>query len=222
MNKENKVIAIDGPSASGKSTLAKAIAKNLGYIYVDSGSLYRGITLYMLKNKINTNLDSEIIAALSNIQIEVFAEKQVMSFKINGDVVGNEIRNENINQVVSLVAKLSEAREMVSAILRSMKEHGDLVVEGRDIGTVVFPDASQKFYLNANADERAQRRYEDDKSDAGMMSVDAVKKSLQNRDKIDSTRLVSPLKVADDAILVDNTGLEFPDTLKMVMAKIIV
>jgi cytidylate kinase len=204
---KNRVIAIDGPSASGKSTVAKKVAAELGRLYVDSGSLYRAVTWKALKEGIDTK-DSESVAALVKTLTPEFSVKDgAICFLLDGIALDHELRTENINRNVSPVAAEPTVRAHVTQWLRDMPELGDLVMEGRDIGTAVFTDSKFKFYLDASPEERARRRHAE-MEEVEAMSVKDVRRSLNRRDEIDSRRMTAPLYVADDADVIDSTGMD--------------
>jgi len=212
-----KVIAIDGPAASGKSTVAKQVAVQRAWLYVDSGALYRAMTFGVLE-RVGVDADAVAIAtAAEAIEAEFFIADGRVTFRMDGATPGEALRTERINQQVSLVAAVPEVRAKVTAWLRGMRELGDLVVEGRDIGTAVFPDAAWKFYLDASAEERARRRHREMAGDAASGGVAAVEASLVRRDRIDSGRKVAPLRSADGAHHIDSTGLGIEDVVALVM-----
>lgn len=210
------VIAIDGPSASGKSTVARRVAARLGRLYVDSGALYRGLTWRTLEEGRDPAVPAETLAVLKGLPIEFFVADGAVRFKIGGCEPVAEIRGERVNERVSLVAAVPEVRAQATAWLRDMTVHGALVMEGRDIGTVVFPDARFKFYLDASPEERARRR----QGELAGTDVGRVMASLQTRDRQDSGRSTAPLRVAPDARTVDTTGLSIDDVVDRIVAVI--
>lgn len=202
----NKIIAIDGPSASGKSTVARKTAQKLGWCYVDSGSMYRSITWIGLLNKVDFANQAEIQRTAESAKFEFKVENGGVSFTINGKLPGDNIRSVDVNNNVSKVAAVQSVRALVNEHLRKMLGLGNLVIEGRDIGTAVFPETPYKFYLDASPEERAKRRHAEI---AGKqeLSVNQVDESLKRRDKMDSSRRVDPLKIASDAHVIDSTGM---------------
>jgi CMP/dCMP kinase len=202
------IIAVDGPSASGKSTVSKGLAKKFGYNYADSGALYRAITWYVLDCMINPSDTAAVIKSLDRVNMEFNVVSGVVTFKLNGRCLTTEIRSEAINKAVSIVSAVPEVRERVVGWLRSMADHGSLVMEGRDIGTVVFPQADHKFYLEASSEERARRRHMEKVPQSENMTVTDIKESLSNRDRLDSSRKVAPLKIAADAKVIDTTSMD--------------
>ena len=210
------VIAIDGASSTGKSTLAKGLAKALGFVHVDSGAMYRGLTLYAQQNGwlINQQLDkASLLAHLDDIQL---------SFKkgalyVNGNDVSAEIRSMKVSDVVSQVAAVSEIRAFLVAQQRIMGANQAVVMDGRDIGTVVFPKANLKLFLTADANIRAQRRYDELIAQNGSTTFEDVLTNITQRDHLDSTRADSPLIQAEDAIALDATQFTVDGMLKHVL-----
>jgi cytidylate kinase len=212
----NKVIAVDGPAASGKSTVARKLAAQLGYRYVDSGALYRGIAWKALELGRNASVPSEVLEALATMKVDFFEAEGAVRYRIDGYEPRSEIRTERVSGAVSSVAAIPEVRTYVTGQLRAMTRFGSLVMEGRDIGTVVFPQADRKFYLDASPEERARRRHAELNPTSEAADVSGVMSSLQSRDRKDSGRTTAPLRLADDAVVVDTTGL----TIDQVVAEI--
>lgn len=212
----NKVIAVDGPAASGKSTVARKLAAQLGYRYVDSGALYRGIAWKALELGRNASVPSEVLEALATMKVDFFEAEGAVRYRIDGYEPRSEIRTERVSGAVSSVAAIPEVRTYVTGQLRAMTRFGSLVMEGRDIGTVVFPQADRKFYLDASPVERARRRHAELNPTSEAADVSGVMSSLQSRDRKDSGRTTAPLRLADDAVVVDTTGL----TIDQVVAEI--
>src|SRR6188768_2810248 len=203
------IIAIDGWSSCGKSTLAKELAKELGYLYVDSGAMYRAITLYFLRNHIDWTDKKEVKEALKNISLEfVFNEKSQQSeIYLNGENVEYVIRDLVVAEKVSDVAAIKEVREFAVAQQQKMGKGRGIVMDGRDIGTVVFPDAELKIFMTADNAIRVERRFKELYEKNPNITIEEVKTNLEMRDYIDSHREVSPLRKAEDALLLDNTNL---------------
>jgi cytidylate kinase len=196
------VIAIDGASSTGKSTLAKGLAKTLGFVYVDSGAMYRGVTLFAQQQNwlSSTHFDQDtLIANLDDIQL-TFKNNKLL---LNGLDVSNEIRSMVVSNAVSQVAAVSAVRTFLVAQQRAIGTHHDVVMDGRDIGTVVFPNANLKLFLAADANIRAQRRYDELKSIDPNVTYDSILDNITNRDHLDSTRADSPLTQATDAIAIN-------------------
>lgn len=214
----NKItIAIDGFSSCGKSTLARDLAKALGYAYVDSGAMYRAVTLYFLENEIDYADPTAVRRALPLIQIQFRHQNNGNHTFLNGEDVEEKIRTMEVSQHVSPVAAISQVRKAMVAQQQALGREKGIVMDGRDIGTVVFPEAELKIFLKASPAVRAQRRYEELLKKGWDISKEEVKKNLAERDHIDSTRADSPLKQAEDAIVVDNSLLTPQEQLEYVM-----
>lgn len=205
------VIAIDGFSSCGKSTMAKSIAKSIGYIYIDSGAMYRAVTLYAMEHGFfgDNGIDKEGLQKdINNIQIRFKLNEQgVPETYLNGVNVEKKIRTMEVSSRVSPVAALPFVREALVALQQEMGKEKGIVMDGRDIGTTVFPDAELKLFVTASAEVRAQRRYDELKAKGENNSYEEILKNVVERDRIDTTREVSPLKQADDAIVFDNSNM---------------
>ena len=210
------VIAVDGYSSTGKSTLAKALAKKLNYVFVDSGAMYRAITLYFLRERINWDNTAEVNAALQNITLdfEYNAEKGKSDMLLNEENVEAEIREMLVSEKVSDVSTVKEVREFAVAQQQKMGEKKGIVMDGRDIGTTVFPDAELKIFVTAAPEVRVERRFKQLYEINPSINIEDVKKNLEMRDYIDSHREVSPLRQADDAIVLDNSDLTREEQLE--------
>ena len=210
MKKNGLIIAIDGPAAVGKSTMGKLIARELGFLYIDTGAIYRAITWKVLKNNINLNDENIISNMVSNtcVTIEKVNCKSLNDYYhifIDGEDVTEEIRNPRIDQNVSQIARLPKIRKQLIYLQRKLAEKGDIVMEGRDIGSVILPQADIKFYFTASEEERIKRRHKELINKGYSIDYEEVKKQIIQRDKIDSKRKYAPLIKAKDAILVDST-----------------
>jgi cytidylate kinase len=214
-------IAIDGYSSTGKSTVAKQLADYLGYIYVDTGAMYRAVALYALENKLlsETHFDKDaLINSLSNISLEFKKEKNAkVEIYLNGKNVEKEIRTMYVSDFVSPVATISEVRKKLVAIQHQMGIEKEIVMDGRDIGTVVFPDAELKIFMSANAEVRARRRYNELKEKGDDITFEEVLKNVQKRDLMDTTREDSPLVKAKDAIEIDNSEINQEDQFHIIL-----
>ena len=210
-------IAIDGHSSCGKSTLARAMAEKLHYIYVDSGAMYRAVTLYFLENEVDLNDDQAVAAALDQIKIHFERGDQGIQTYLNGKQVESEIREMRVSGMVSPVAAISKVRRAMVRQQQKMGAHRGVVMDGRDIGTVVFPDAELKIFLTAEPDERARRRFEELKKKGSSVSMEEIRKNLLERDHIDSNREDSPLRRAVDAVVIDNTHLTPDQQLELAL-----
>ena len=211
------IIAIDGPAGSGKSTSAKLIAKKLGYVYIDTGAMYRAITYLALENEA-INDESRIIELARNCKIDLDYKDGEVIVRLNDRNVSKEIRSAEVNSHVSDVSKISEVRKVLVEKQRDMGAKGNgVVMEGRDIGTVVFPNADLKIFLTASLDIRANRRTKEYNENGSKVLVDDIKNNLSNRDKIDSSRNDSPLTKASDAVEVDTTNVTIDEQVNLVL-----
>lgn len=199
----SKIIAIDGFSSCGKSTFARAIAAKLGYVFIDTGAMYRAVTLYAIRNYLS---DDELVVLLHLVNIDFrFSERLGRSaILLNGENVDKEIRSVDVNEAVSHIAGLSEVRAKLVEMQRAMGKKGGLVMDGRDIGTVVFPNADIKIFMTADPAVRARRRFDEM---GGEVSLEEIEKNIRARDEADQNRADSPLRQADDAIVLDNSNM---------------
>ena len=203
-------IAIDGPSATGKSTLAKALAKELSFIYIDTGAMYRVVGLY----NIRINNEADVVNTLKDISIDIkYIDKEQRIF-LNGEDVSNQIREEKVGTAASIVSTYKKVREVLVDLQRSLANVQNVIMDGRDIGTVVLPNASLKIFLTASSEERTKRRYLELKEKGKDVSIEDVAKELKERDERDTKRANSPLTKAEDAILVDTTNMNIEKTIK--------
>ena len=219
------VIAIDGHSSCGKSTIAKALAAQLGYIFIDSGAMYRTVTLFALRNKLisGNEVDREkLIKSLPNIRIEFRynPEQQKNDTYLNGENVEDEIRQLTVSQNVSPVATIAEVRSAMVRLQQEMGKNKGIVMDGRDIGTVVFPDAELKLFVTASPEIRAQRRFDELSAKGEMVSYNEILQNVQERDHIDSTREASPLRKADDALVLDNSAMTPGEQMEWVIERV--
>lgn len=217
--KRKPVIAIDGYSSTGKSSISKIIAKKYDLIHLDTGALYRGIAWYGIQNFTDNNeniIKDELIHNLYNIGLEFKNENNELKLYLNNKNIEQDIRSIKVSQQVSFVAKQPEVRVFLLDIQRKIAEKGGVIMDGRDIGTVVLPNADLKFFLTASIDERTKRRYEELKFLGQETPMEMVKENLIYRDKIDSERETAPLKQAEDAILIDNTNLNKEQCVELI------
>ncbi len=210
-------IAIDGLSSCGKSTLAKALAKRLGYVYGDSGAMYRAVTLYFLDNDLDWNNEDDVKLGLSKIKIHFENIDGKNTTFLNGKNVEDDIRTMRVSDSVSPVATISTIRKQMVAMQQAMGENGGIVMDGRDIGTVVFPKAELKLFVTASAEVRTQRRYEELLAKGWNVDFEEIKMNLLERDRIDSSREDSPLMKADDAVELDNSRLDQQEQLNIAL-----
>ena len=212
------VIAIDGPSGAGKSSVSRIVGERLGYLHVDSGALYRIMTWQCLENGVDTSSPAAVAEFAGKVEVDCRPERGAIAYYVRGEAPGNRIRTPDINAHASPVAAVPEVRSRITAILRGMTRHGNLVVEGRDITTAVFPDSPARFYLTASPEARAMRRQKEEvEKGIANQSAEAVKASLLARDKIDSTRKCAPLRKADGAVEIDSTFLSLDQVVEAVI-----
>ena len=210
------VIAIDGPAGAGKSTVAKKVAESLGVFYLDTGAMYRAFTYYVIIKKADLDNTSNIEKLLDGFKLSISQDNVLL----NEEDITTEIRRENVTANVSYISSIDFVRKKMVELQREIGKNKDIVVEGRDIGTVVFPDTRYKFYLDADVDERAQRRLKDKKNEEKELSVLSMKEKIQKRDQYDSTRDNSPLKQAHDAIFIDSTHMTIDEVCKYIINKV--
>ena len=225
MTQPKIIIAIDGHSSCGKSTIAKAVASEFGYVFIDSGAMYRAVTLFALRQNliIDGNVDKQkLIELLPDIKIEFRfnPETQKSDTYLNGENVEDEIRQLPVSQNVSPVATIPEVRTAMVRQQQEMGKNRGIVMDGRDIGTVVFPEAELKLFVTASPEIRAQRRFDELKAKGEDVSFDEILHNVQERDRIDSTRETSPLKKADDAVVLDNSNMTREKQMRWVIEKV--
>jgi cytidylate kinase len=213
---KNVVIAIDGPAGAGKSTVAKHLAQMLNYVYVDTGAMYRAITFLVLRNNVQDDIN-EIVKIAEDADIKLQFEDGITRVFINGEEVTNDIRTPEVNSKVSDVSKISEVRKQMVKIQRNLGKDTNLIAEGRDTTTVVFPDATIKVFLTASLEERVKRRHKELLEKGMQLTLDEVRENIIQRDRIDSSREVSPLKKADDAVEIDSTNMTIPDEIYKIL-----
>ncbi|NEM99398.1 (d)CMP kinase [Pontibacter burrus] len=216
------VIALDGHSSCGKSTTAKQVAAELGYAYIDTGAMYRAVTLYFLDHHVSLTNPKEIKDALNNIDITFHYNPKTLRNEtyLNGLNVEDEIRKMYISNQVSEVSVVAEVRRAMVAQQQKMGKRRGVVMDGRDIGTAVFPDAEVKIFMTADVDTRARRRQQELLAKKQLVNLDDIKENLQKRDHIDSTRAESPLRRADDADLLDTSHMTIDEQVEFVMHKV--
>jgi len=214
-------VAIDGPAGAGKSTLAKAVAKKLGFVYIDTGAMYRAIGLYMLDRKVELSDETALKAALDDVKLDIAYENDAQQVYLNGENVTGRIRTEAAGDMASKVSTLLPVREKLVMLQQEMAERIDVVMDGRDIGTVVLPNAELKVYFTAGSRVRAERRFKE-LSAKGItgITVEEIEEEIIARDYRDMHREHSPLKQAEDAILVDSSDLTIEEGVERVIAMI--
>lgn len=213
------IITLDGWSSCGKSTLAKQMAKKLGYVYVDSGAMYRAITLYFLRNHVDWTSKKEVVQALKEIHLDFHfnAKTETSEIYLNDENVEYVIRDLVVAEKVSEIAAIKEVREFAVAQQQKLGKKKGIIMDGRDIGTVVFPDAELKIFMTADNAVRVERRFKELYEKNPNITIEEVKNNLEMRDYIDSHREISPLRQAEDAIVLDNTNLTQEQQLKMAL-----
>ena len=212
------VVAIDGPAGSGKGTITKIIADKLNLVSIDTGAMYRCVALDMINKKVEITDIEKIKEILNNIKIELKKENDMQKVYLNDNDVTTKIRTEEISKVTSPVSRIKEVREKLTNLQRKMGENQNIVMEGRDIGTAVFPNADVKIYLDAKPEERARRRYEQNKENGILNETyEQILENVKQRDFNDSTREISPLKRAEDAIYVDSTELTIDEVANKII-----
>lgn len=212
-------IAIDGHSACGKSTTAKALAKSLNYIYIDTGAMYRAVTLYFIRNNIDWLHRTDFSDVLDDINIEFKTIDGENTTFLNGENVEKDIRGLGVSNAVSPVSRIKQVREKLVALQKEMASKKGVVMDGRDIGTVVIPDAELKFFMTADLDKRVERRVEELLHKGIEASFETIKANVQKRDEIDATRAIGPLKKAENAIEIDTTHLQLEEQVDSVVQK---
>jgi cytidylate kinase len=218
--KKNNIITIDGPAGSGKSTIAKLFSKELGFRYIDTGAMYRTITLLALENKISPEDEESILALAKKSKIELEGnpkdENQYTIVKLNNRDVTVKIRSKEVGAAVSIVSKLSGIRKFLVKLQRKLAKEGGAVLEGRDTGSIVCPNAVLKVYLTASIDERVKRRKIQNMEKGHSINEKTVKNEIASRDKIDSSRKDSPLIVPENAVIIDSTKLSIRQTFEKI------
>lgn len=219
--RKNLVVAIDGYSSCGKSTLAKALAKNLGFIYIDSGAMYRAVTLYFIRNQVDMTSHDAIIDALQHIELNFHSRDYESHITLNGEEVSEEIRRMPVSEQVSAVSAIKEVRTEMVRQQQRMGKSKNIVMDGRDIGTAVFQDAQVKLFMTADPKIRAERRYKELQAKGDLeTSLEDVFENIAHRDYADTTRKESPLVRAEDAIILDNTDITPAEQLAFAMEKV--
>lgn len=221
-NNQSTVVAIDGPSASGKSTVSKEVALKIAFTYVDSGALYRGMTWKALREGVDVKNTPAVIELMHRMRWQFFADNRVVRFTIDDEDPGLQLRSEPVRECVADIAAIAEVRAFMVARLREMVRFGSIVMEGRDIGSVVFPTTPFKFYLDAAPEERARRRHAElvKMEGAGNGDVDKVLDSLQRRDRKDTTRATAPLQIPLGARIINSTSMAVQEVVALIVREI--
>ena len=214
------IIAIDGPAGSGKGTITKRVANKIGFLRLDTGALYRCVTLEVLRNNIDIKDVQKMVDIVRNMKVEFVTNEDINELDyvfLNNEDVTKTIRSNEVNNIISVISSIKEVREEMLEIQRNIAREKDTIMEGRDIGTVVFPNADLKIYLNADIEERARRRYKENLEKGIETTYEEVLEILKNRDKIDMEREVAPLKKADDAIEIDSTNMSIEEVVDKIV-----
>ena len=217
-------VAIDGPAGAGKSSVARRVAAELGFLYVDTGALYRSIALHMLRCGVDLSDAAAVTAELHNIQLSLVLERGEQRVVLSGEDVSDLIRSQEVSQAASRVAEMAQVRDFLLQLQRDTARKQNVLMDGRDIGTVVLPDAQVKIFLTATAQERALRRFKQLQERGEIASFEAILREIQERDLRDENREIAPLRPAEDAVILDTTGMDLKDVLsklkKMIMKKL--
>jgi CMP/dCMP kinase len=214
------IIAIDGPSAAGKSTLAKRLAKDLGFTYLDTGAMYRALAFKVLREGINISNEDALAELVGRTEIDLVEKGGKLQVLLDGEDVSDMIRTPEVSQLASRASALKVVRHWMLVLQRALGQRGNVVAEGRDIGTVVFPNAEIKIYLDATVQERARRRAEELRKAGRQVSLDETLREMTERDKRDSERDLAPLRKADDAVAIDSSSLDAEALAQKVLQKI--
>ncbi len=218
--KKRAVITIDGPAGAGKTSIAKIVSRKLGYNYIDTGAMYRAISWKAFREEIDLKAKEKLIKMVRNTKIELKNRAGMVRVYLDGKDITNKIRNKRLAEGASILATVPEVREQLMKIQRRMGSSGGIVVEGRDIGTVVFPRADYKFYLDASIKERALRRYRELEVKGKEGQLAELEKAIRSRDKRDRTRGVAPLKIARDAVVIDSTDMSKKEVVEFILKRI--
>lgn len=214
------IIAIDGPSGAGKSTLAKKLAANLGFIYLDTGAMYRALALKILRQGVDLADDQKLAELVNSTSVDLQCDRAELKVLLDGKNVASEIRTPAVSQMASKASALKLVRDRMLELQRRLGERGSVVAEGRDIGTVVFPDAQVKIFLSASAAERARRRCAELRAAGQPVDLDVTLREIEERDQRDSERALAPLRKADDALVIDSSNSTADEVAACVLAEI--
>ena len=215
----NMNIAIDGPAGAGKSTISKLAAKELGFVYVDTGAMYRSIALYMLENNINPEDEVSVINACNSIEIDIKYEDSTQQVYLNGENVSTKIRMEAVGNMASVVAAKKPVRDRLLELQRDLAKANDVIMDGRDIGSFVLPNAEVKIYLTASVGVRAKRRYDELVSKGQNPDLSKIEEDIEKRDYQDMNREIAPLKQAEDAIYLDTSDMSIEEVVDFICNK---
>ena len=208
-------IALDGPAGAGKSTIAKAVAKKLSFIYVDTGALYRAIGFYAIKNKISS--ENEIISSLKKIKVDLKFENNLQKVFLCDEDISEEIRTPEVSMMASKISAIPAVREFLFDLQQDLAKKNNVIMDGRDIGTVILPEANVKIFLTASSEKRAERRYKELIENGLQVDYDDILKDIIKRDYDDSNRKIAPLKAAADAIFVDTSAYNLEESINLIL-----
>ena len=217
MNTKKITIAIDGPAGAGKSSISKVVANELGYLYIDTGAMYRGVTWAVLDSHVNVNNQKDVESLLSSLDLTLEPTANACKVFVKGQDVTDLIRQQQINENVSTIASYKGVREYLVERQQAMAAVGGVILDGRDIGSVVLPKAELKIYLTASVDARAKRRWLEVQGTSNEQSLEDIKKNVESRDEMDKNRDESPLVCVEDAIVVDSSNMTFDETVKHIL-----
>ena len=209
-------VAIDGPAGAGKSTIAKQLAKELSFIYVDTGAMYRSMALYFMRNDIAKEDEAAISDACKTVEVSIAYENGEQQVLLNGENVSKEIRKEEVGKMASATSVYKEVRKKLVELQQKLAANKDVIMDGRDIGTCVLPNAQVKIYLTASVETRAERRYQELQEKGAACDLEVIKKDIADRDYQDMHREISPLKQAEDAILVDSSDMGIEEVVETI------
>lgn len=211
-------VAIDGPAGAGKSTIAKLLAKEKGYIYVDTGAMYRGLAVHFLDQGIRADDVPAVIRAVEDARVEIKYEDGTQQVYLNGNNITSRLRSEEAGRMASATARIPEVRKKLLMLQKNLAKEQDVVMDGRDIGTCVLPDADVKVFLTASVEKRAKRRYDELKEKGESCDLETIKEDIRKRDEQDMTRETAPLKQAEDAHLVDSSDMTIEEVVRAIAA----
>lgn len=210
-------VAIDGPAGAGKSTIAKLVAKEKGYIYVDTGAMYRGLAIHFLDKGIQPQETEKVIEACKDAEVTIAYEDAVQHVYLNGKDISSRLRNEEVGNMASVTSAIPEVRKKLLELQQNLAKTQNVIMDGRDIGTCVLPHADVKVYLTASVETRAKRRYQELQEKGEDCNLEEIAHDIEERDRRDMTREIAPLKQAEDAVLVDSSDMTIAEVVKMIV-----
>lgn len=213
-------IAIDGPAGAGKSTIAKRAAKELDFIYVDTGAMYRSMALYLIRKQVTAGETEQIVKLLPEIEVTIAYDNGEQHVYLNGEDVSLLIRNEEVSQMTSAISTIPQVREKLLSLQRNLAKENHVLMDGRDIGTCVLPDAQLKIYLTASVKVRAKRRYDEMQQKGMECDLKELEESIKERDERDMNRKIAPLKQAEDAVLLDTSDMNIDEVVNAILAMV--